>query len=131
MIQQADEQTGELDKEKHADSLVDIEEATVLMAEEARRISAAIAAGTPYPAPRRRAAEFGGQEVLQYWQWDTPDGPIHRVAILRWLDGEHLGLDFCYRDEADAIAVWEDHARPYVKPTSAYFAVGSTISSSP
>lgn len=53
-----------------------------------------------------RGAAITSQEMIGRWTLDTPEGPLHRVAEVRVLDGEP-SMEFFYRDEADAIAVWD------------------------
>lgn len=53
------------------------------------------------------ALAISGSEMLGRWSIQTPEGPLFRVAILRVVDGEAMGFDASYRDEADALAVWE------------------------
>lgn len=60
-----------------------------------------------------RACRLGTQEILVRWSMQTPKGGLHRVAIVSALDGEVIEFDEVYRDESDAIAVWEDLADAY------------------
>ena len=54
-----------------------------------------------------RAMAIGSRDVLERTSLDTPEGLLHRVAVVRVLDGEQQGFDAAYRDEVDAVAVWD------------------------
>ncbi|MCP3420333.1 hypothetical protein [Nocardioides pinisoli] len=52
--------------------------------------------------------KLGSQEMLARYKVATPDGgELHRVALIDVTDGEPMGFDVGYRDESDAVAVWE------------------------
>lgn len=60
-----------------------------------------------------QARLVGAREMLGRWTLQTPDGPLHRVAIVDVIDAESLGHDVCYRDGSDADTVWADFAEAY------------------
>lgn len=60
-----------------------------------------------------RAKAIGRTNALCRWSLESPHGSMHRVAIVRVIDGETMGFCCSYGDEADAIAVWEHIAETY------------------
>ncbi|TGN64231.1 hypothetical protein EXE59_09895 [Nocardioides eburneiflavus] len=84
----------------HADSQIDTAELT--------RLTLAALTTPDYRAQHRlvQACAISTQEVLARWTWQSPEGEVHRVALVRMLDGEPMGFDNSYTDKDDAISVW-------------------------
>jgi hypothetical protein len=60
-----------------------------------------------------RAKVIGPHDMVGHWTIASPEGPLHRVAVVRVVDAEPMGWDEVYRDESDAIAVWAHLAETY------------------
>lgn len=50
--------------------------------------------------------QISRSEMVARWLVETPEGPLSRVAVIRVIDGEPIGFDAFYTDEADARAVY-------------------------
>lgn len=88
-------------KKQHADSQVDRTEALRLKM---------LALGSPEHRGSRRlvaAVAVSTQEMLGRWVLETPEGPLHTVAIVGLLDGQVREFSHDYREESDAVAVYD------------------------
>lgn len=86
---------------KHAPTHIDDD------TEAARLLVAALNSGDCDGWSLGPARAIGRHDLLGLWSLHTPDGPRYRVATVRVVDGKPVGFDEVYRDETDAVAVWE------------------------